>query len=65
MANLHLDCNETPDLLRRFDKVCIGKVAVARRCAMVPMTKQLADLGQSLARHYGYTCRRVPQVMQT
>ncbi|MXX09950.1 MAG: hypothetical protein F4142_00660 [Nitrospira sp. SB0675_bin_23] len=35
---------------RRFNKVCIGKVDVARRGQVPPMTEQLAGQRQVLAR---------------
>ena len=43
MPNPHLDCNETPDLLRCFDKVRVSKVSVARRGPVSPMPEQFAD----------------------
>ena len=42
----------------------IGKVGVACRGSVPPVSKQLADQRQIFARHDGLTGRRMPKVMQ-
>ena len=55
---------DSPNLLRRLDKVRIGKVGVAHRGPMSPMTEQLADQEQVLTRHHGLAGGGMPQVVQ-
>ena len=64
LCECHCRGDDGSDLPRRFGKVYIGKVGVARRGPVPPMTEQLADQGQVLAGHDGLTGRGVPQVMQ-
>ena len=52
------------DLLRRFDKVRIGKVGVARRGAMPVVPEKPTDEGQTFARHNRLTCGGMSEVMQ-
>ena len=60
----HRGVDDCTDFLRRFYKVRIVKVGVARRGAMAPVAEQLSNQGQILTCHDGLTGRRVAQVMQ-
>ena len=60
----HRGGDDCSDLLRRFDKVRIDKVGVARRGAMPVMPEEPTDEGQTFARHNRLTCGGMAQVMQ-
>ena len=47
-GNAHRRGDDAPDLLRRLDKVRIGKVGVARRGSVSPVPKQLFNQRQIL-----------------
>ncbi|MDE2772764.1 MAG: hypothetical protein OXI46_03530 [Gemmatimonadota bacterium] len=52
----HRNGDDCSDLLRRFDKVRIGRVGVARRGAMPVIPEELADERQTFARHSRLAC---------
>ena len=60
----HRGGDECSDLLRRFYKVRIGKVGVARRGAMPVVPEEPADERQTFAGHDRPTCGGVAQVVQ-
>ena len=60
----HRGGDDCSDLLRRFDKVRIGKVGVARRGAMPVVPEKSTDERQTFARHNRLTCGGMAQVMQ-
>ena len=51
-------------MLRRFDKVGIGEVRVARRGMAPAMPEKLADEGQTFSRHHRLTRGGMAQVVQ-
>ena len=52
------------DLLRRLDKMPVGKMCAARRGSVPSMTEQLADQGQIFAGHDGLTGCGMTKVME-
>ena len=59
----HLN-DDSSNSFRCLDEVPVGEVGVPRRGPVPPVTEQLPDQGQVLARYDGVTRRRMPQVMQ-
>ena len=45
LVRVHCAEYSTANFFRRFDKMLIGKVGVARRCPVSLVTEQLADEG--------------------
>ena len=60
----HRGGDDCSDLLRRFYKVRIGKVGVARRGAMPVVPEEPADERQTFAGYDRLTCGGVAQVVQ-
>ena len=60
----HQFCDESSDLLRRFDKMRVGNVSVARHSAMAPVAEQLGGGHHVHAVHRGDRSLIVAQVMQ-
>ena len=65
MVGRHRRHDDASDLLGGLDQVRIGKMGIARRCAVPPMPEQLADQRKVFTGHDGSAGRGVPKAKRS